>query len=753
MKPEMSELTPQAQAGGRDSVINGAPRSLTPFYCFFFVSGFCSLVYEVVWLRLVVAKFGVTTPMVSIMLSVFMAGLGLGSWSGGRLIKSWARKASAFLPLRLYAGLELVIGLSAVVVPALLAVGYETLQSSGSALQWGSAGFYLLSGAWVSVALLPWCTAMGATFPFAMSAIGKLNESKEGRSFSYLYLANVLGAMAGTLIPAFVLIEILGFQGTLYFACALNLLLAASAFAYSMTVPRYGAARDSDGEARTTAPKDNRLLVQLFVTGLCSMALEVVWIRQFTVYLGNVVYAFAIILALYLGATFAGSALYRRLARSGDPARFNVAWIFFGIAALLPLLSADPRFPIPESLYLATSLVLGGLRTAIGIVPFSALAGFVTPMLVDRWSNGVPDLAGRAYAVNVVGSILGPLVAGFWIVPVAGEHWGLLVIALPLFYLGFTASRGSRDRLTWASAAAVASVLLLVFARDYSVKFPNHIELRDHTATVVASGEGMKRRLLVNGTGMTKLTPITKMMAHLPIAFHRGAMERGLVICMGMGTTFRSMLSWGIDATVVELVPSVPKLFSFFHPDAPALLASGRAHIIVDDGRRFLERSTQKFDVMAIDPPPPIGAPTSSLLYSLEFYRTVKPHLAPGGVLQVWCPGGDDATTAAITKALLQSFAYVRAFDSLEGWGTHYIVSEQPIRDPDIQKVVAQMPPEAKRDMVEFNPNWTPAKMLSDVINEEFDVDQMAGLDRSTPPITDNRAVNEYFLVRAVEGK
>ncbi len=58
------------------------------FLAFFFVSGFCSLVYEVIWLRLSMAKFGVTTPMVSIVLSVFMAGLGLGSWLGGK----WMRR-------------------------------------------------------------------------------------------------------------------------------------------------------------------------------------------------------------------------------------------------------------------------------------------------------------------------------------------------------------------------------------------------------------------------------------------------------------------------------------------------------------------------------------------------------------------------------------------------------------------------------------------------------------------------------------
>ena len=74
--------------------------------------------------------------------------------------------------------------------------------------------------------------------------------------------------------------------------------------------------------------------------------------------------------------------------------------------------------------------------------------------------------------------------------------------------------------------------------------------------------------LLVNGIGMTSLTPITKFMVHLPLAFHEGRPESALVICFGMGTTFRSALSWDIDTTVVELVPSVAKAFGFYHADA-----------------------------------------------------------------------------------------------------------------------------------------------------------------------------------------
>jgi spermidine synthase len=717
------------------------------FYAFFFISGFCSLVYEVVWLRLAVAKFGVTTPLVSIVLSVFMAGLGIGSWAGGKFIRRFD-KSSAAAPLRLYALLELLIGLSGFAVPLMFDAGYHLLQNSGRSLVWGSSGYYLGSGGWILIALLPWCTCMGATFPFAMAAIRKVNLQEAGHSFSFLYLANVLGAVAGTLIPAFVLIELFGFRATLYIASALNGLLALGVVAFSLTIGEAEAATAKPDSISATGSAEKGALWLLFTTGLCSMAMEVVWIRQFTVYLGNVVYAFSVILALYLLATFAGSSIYRKRVRSHEVTVFSPVWVFVGLSALLPLLFADPRLPAPQNIETAAaSLAYGAVRVAFGICLFSGLAGFLTPMLVDRWSAGNPDRAGRAYSVNILGSILGPLLAGFCVLPWAGERGGLCLLAVPLFVIGgISALRGPRAIY---AAAVAASLLLALLTRDYGTQFARRMELRDYTATVIATGEGMSRRLLVNGTGMTKLTPITKMMVHLPLSWLKQPPTNGLVICFGMGTSFRSMLSWGINATVVELVPSVPKLFGYFHADGPELLESPRAHVVIDDGRRFLERSSEQYDVIAADPPPPIGAPASSLLYSEEFYAIIKPHLRAGGIVQVWCPGGDDATMAAITKSLRNSFPYVRAYDSIEGWGTHFLASMTPLAASTAKELARRLPPGAAADLVEWNPESTPEEMFEEVVGDEEHLKDFIAADPSVPPLTDNRPINEYFLLRS----
>lgn len=732
------------------------------FFGFFLLSGFCSLVYEVVWLRLAMAKFGVTTPMVSIVLSVFMGGLALGSWGGGVLARRLERFGAA-TPLRLYGLTEFIIGISGLLVPYLINLGYEILRGQGPVLAWDSSLYYLVSGSWIALALLPWCTCMGATFPIGLAAIRKTTTDSQ-RSFSYLYLSNVLGAILGTLIATFFLIELLGFRGTLRVVSSLNGILAATVFAVSFG--QFPSTAMAGPVAEQREPRHlyhwpiGSALWLLFVTGVCSMALEVVWIRQFTAYLGNVVYSFAIILSLYLAATYAGSHIYRSWVRSHDPQESAKAWVFLGLLALLPLPFADPFFPLPSDLLGAV------IRTALAVAPFSAVLGFLTPMLVDLFSRGDPDRAGRAYSVNVLGAIIGPLLAGFWILPWLGDHWALVSLSLPLFGIGLlTVFRRAPDVASRHTAfsnqalyagVVLLSILLATITRGYEAVFRHRVELRDYTATVIAAGEGRRKSLLVNGVGMTVLTPITKFMAHMPLAFLDRNPQNGLVICFGMGTTFRSMLSWGMESTAVDLIPSVPKLFGYYHPDAPELLKSPLAHIAVDDGRRFLDRSANSYDVITLDPPPPISTPTSSLLYSREFYSILRKHLRPGGIVQVWLavldPGWDLGTQAAATKALEESFPYIRVFESLGGVGFHFLASDQPIPPRDAQALASRLPPAAMADFVEWGPAPSAAEMFARVLQREVRLDSLAAGDPRVPAIQDDQPINEYFFLRRAFG-
>ncbi len=712
------------------------------FFVFFFVSGFCSILYELVWLRLSMAQFGVTTPLVSTVLSMFMAGLGLGSWLAGRLVREYDERTRVSA-LKLYALTELLIGVSAILVPHELAAGRAFLVRLPLS---SSLAYYLASGLCVGLTLLPWCGCMGATIPVAMLAIRNRFPEESGRSFSFLYLANVLGAIAGSLIPL-LLIELCGFRGTLKAGAGLNLLLAAAAVALSFRLPALSTAGlpEPRANASSTPHADHRaMLALLFGTGCTSMGIEVVWIRQFTPYIGTVVYAFATILGLYLLFTFIGSRIYRA-SQSGCGLGSGLPWALLGATAMISALSASPAFHLSH-----------GLRVILGVAPFSGIAGFLTPMLVDRWSGGDPDRAGGAYAMNVVGCIAGPLLSGFVLLPVLGERWVLMVFAVPWLLVGAvwhgenSTSAKSGGWQVVASYGVIVIALLIPFVGvGYGEQFAHRVVLRDSTATVIATGNGMQKKLLVNGYGMTSLTPITKMMAHLPLTTLDRRPANVLIICFGMGTTYRSILSWDIPVTAVELVPSVPQLFWFYHSDAARLLQSPLSHIVIDDGRRYLERTRQQYDIIIIDPPPPVEAAGSSLLYTKEFYGTIRQRLAPDGILQQWLPEtGDRVTQASVARALAESFPYARVFGSVEHWGHHFSASAMPIPNRAATERALRMPPAALRDMMEWGPEATPEQQFAVVLDSEIPISEVMARAPDAPAIADDRPINEYYVLR-----
>jgi spermidine synthase len=717
---------------------------------FFLLSGLCSIVYELVWLRLAMAKFGVNTPLVSIVLSVFMAGLGAGSWIAGWATRRYGDRIRVSA-LRLYGFIELLIGISALVVPLEFALGSRLLENMAGQVSMSSGTFYLLSGPWLALTLVPWCACMGATIPVAMFAIRHSLADPTQRSFSFLYLSNVIGAVGGACIaPA--LIELYGFHGTLRTGAMLNALifvlaLVVSFAAQKSAAPSSAAAPEPSSTPAILGASERSALLLLFTTGLTTMGAEVVWIRLYTYFIGPVVYSFALILAAYLAATFLGSMAYRVWSRQQRDHESRLLWISLAFFGLLPLLTADARLFLNND-----------LRVILGVAPFAGIVGFLTPMLVDRWSGGDPDRAGRAYAVNIVGCILGPLLAGFILLPLFGERTSLLLLALPWFGMALLGGKRKEAAEThpaagWHSITAavllMGSVVIFAYSKDYEALFPKGIVLRDSTATVIAAGEGMDKRLLVNGFGMTVLTPVTKMMAHFTLASLTTPPRNVLIVCFGMGTTFRSAMSWGIPVTAVELVPSVPTLFTYYHPDGAALLASPRAHVVIDDGRRFLDRTAQKFDAIIIDPPPPTEAAGSSLLYSRDFYVLAKQHLAPGGILQQWFFFGDNADRAAVTRALTDVFPYVRVFQSM--WGDpsfHLLASDSPILDRTATDLVTRTPPAAIKDMMEWGPGKTPQEQYELLLSRERSPQQFIARSPGTPALDDDHPINEYFRIR-----
>lgn len=731
-------------------------------FLLFFLSGFSGLVYQIVWLRLAFASFGVVTPVISVVLSVFMLGLGLGSWFAGTTVRRWPW--SRPVALRAYAAAEFVIGLGGIAVPLLFHWSESVLLPIGET---DSATYLAASAAAISLALAPFCLCMGVTFPFMMQAIRA--ESRQDDSFSFLYLANVLGAVCGVFLTPVALVELFGFRGALALAVLGNWTAAFVSMRLSWGVIGSDAAparEDLTAEA-AAAPvvpvaaadlpesrqNDRLALVVLFTTGLTSIGMEVVWTRAFMPVLTTQVYAFSGLLLTYLVATWCGSFLYRRhLARKRTISN-QALLALLSLVAFGQLLQADPRLAIsmdwgPQALWLL-----------LGILPYCATLGYLTPKLIDEYSRGEPGPAGHAYAINVLGCILGPLIASYVLLPYTGLQWSGVILALPLWILaavalrrGFpgVASRGFgplTELLCWGLAGALGLAAAFVGTSYEELLAARGGKVyRDHTATVIAVETNGHKDMMVNGKYITSLTPATKLMAHLPLAHLAEPPQSSLVICFGMGTTYRSLLSWGIEATAVELVPSVRDAFGFYFDDADEILANPRGRIVIDDGRRFLHRTDQLFDVITLDPPPPVEAAGSSLLYSREFHRLIKTRLNERGILQQWFPGGELKTFQAILRSIVAEFEYVRIFKAIDVSGYHILCSRHPIPLRSAAELTARMPEAARMDLVE----WSGELSVEDHFQMLLLNERIPGLllhSNEHLILTDNRPVNEYYLL------
>ncbi len=714
----------------------------------FFISGFCGLLYQVIWLRLAYASFGVIAPVMSLVISIFMLGLGLGSWLGGRWITRLTRK-TGMSAINFYALTELFIGLGAFAVPELFSNASNILLAFG---EMDSLQYLLVSALLMSSSILPWCILMGFTFPFMMSFMQEADRSNS-ESFSFLYLSNVIGAMSGTLLTAFVLVELVGFKTTLHMAAILNFLIASISLILGISYP-YNKSCIMDDRATSESSVFSDLsrresiiaLMILFTTGFTSMSMEVVWIRAYTPLFGNNIYSFASLLTIYLAATWAGSSFYRKQLSVKKTTETSGIITNLSVVSFFPILLNDPRLG-------------GGMPMALlSIMPFCALLGYLTPKLIDQYSKGMPASAGVAYAVNIIGCIIGPILTSYVLLPLGGIKVSLIVLAFP--YVFFFLYYASKDNLKphWHIAMGALTFIFFLcstlisytYEEFYKKNYANSIVRRDHTATVVSYGNDFKKSLLTNGIGMTHLTPITKNMAHLPLSFISRRPESALNICFGMGTTYRSLMSWDIDVTAVELVPSVKDAFGFYFDDAETILKNPKGRIVIDDGRRFMNRTTRAYDVITIDPPPPLEAAGSSLLYSEEFYSVAKKHLKEGGILQQWSPPGEEKILNAVARSLINSFPYVKAFTSIEDWGIHFIASTSPIKTLEVDEMISRMPDAARKDLLEWANGRDLRETVKSIIIREINLQNLLNDDKKII-ITDDKPFNEYCLLRRLK--
>jgi spermidine synthase len=653
-------------------------------YAITFASGAAALVYEILWIRELRLVLGSTTASISTVVAAFMAGLALGSVVIGRRVDRARR------PLLWYAALEAGIVVSALAV-LVLVPGLDRLYPALASAT-GESGMALALARFVLVfgLLLVPTSLMGGTYPVLVKAMAR-DAAAFGGTAGRLYAANTAGAVAGCLLTGVVLLGALGTYGCYAVAIVLNLVAGAAAWALGRgaVAARVAAPGAATAPSERAAPAAARRAVAwtIGLSGAMALGYEIVWSRALAKVLGHSIYAFTLVLAVYLAGIAAGGALAApwldRLRRPASAFAWGLLALGVTAGASLHLV---PLLPFREYVlgmepygYLLDNLLGAGV---ILLLP-TLLLGALLPLAVKICA---PDLAragrdvGRIYGWNTVGSIAGSLAAGFVLVPRFGSQASIALLATInlglVIWVGWAAGwRIVRLGVTCAALVAVAASLrsglgspilrdkalarveeqiggplrLLYFGED------------DVTAVGLVEEPNGVRRLAADGVIMTHWTLETIFMAHLPLAAAR-APSRVLVLCLGMGNTFAAAVRHPVRVEAVELSPKVVEAFRVLHGGAPPGGANGT--ITVGDARNAVYLAREPVDVITVDPPPPLFAAGTAYFHTREFLALCRRAIRPGGVVSLWIPFGQ--CTLDEFKSLLKTFRAV--FPRMSVW-------------------------------------------------------------------------------------
>ncbi len=646
-------------------------------YLIFFASGATGLVYEVIWVRLTGLVFGNTSFSIATVLGAFMAGLALGSWLLGRLADRYER------PLRMYGLLEILIGVSAILVP----IAFRSMEG----IYWGLAptlssvaGADLFVRFISSFAIMVVPTfLMGGTLP-VISRFFVNSTSEVGSQLGKLYALNTFGAALGTLGAALILIPGFGMQLTTIWIAALNVGLGLLAIRIDLgqePTPVWGETRtiepaEHSGSARS---RDRLVAVTLMVSGFAALIYEVAWTRALSAMIGSSTYAFAIMLVTFLAGIGLGSTWASRFRPSASIRMLGLLQLgvaFGGLVFLVGYLWAP---------YLLVSMIRALFYSfpAVLTVQFVVCAslmilatffmGATFPIGAQLYSNRLQVLGqriGSIYSINTVGAIFGSVAAGFVLVPVIGTERTILMgmflnSAMALLLLSDAHPRVALTRWAAVGMLIVSTVSMrgevfwdpdsldrgvLIYARQFEAR--PQLRLAEHYADtdVVYFEEGNNANISVrrganyvglrtngkvdasNGDDMTTQLLI----GYLP-GFHHPAPEKTLVIGYGAGITtgVAAVFPETLRVDCVEIEPAVLGAAPWFDELNRRSYDDPKVNIIEGDARNFLNVTSETYDIIISEPSNPWIAGIGSL-FTAEFYELAASALEPDGVFAQW---------------------------------------------------------------------------------------------------------------------
>ncbi len=656
------------------STLTSAPRSANAgvswLLLLFIGSGCSALIYEITWFQTLQLFVGSSAISLGVLLATFMGGMCAGSWAFARIV------SPHWHPLRVYALLELLIGVCAVGLwwgaPLAERIYIENVG--------GGAAGVALRALVAAACLLPPTILMGATLP----AISRWMESSPAgvSRIGLFYGANILGAVFGCLSAAFYLLRVYDLTTATWTAVAINAAVAIASLVLAWLLPYDRSLNDPPASPAATGAPRYAPYAAIAASGFAALGAEVVWTRDLSLLLGATVYTFAIILAVFLIGLGIGSGLgsgwarqtaqpWRALAFCQIGAAASAAWASWMLSVSLPYWPIDPG--LSWSPWFGFQLDMA--RCLWTVLPAAICWGASFPLALAAAARGQDParLVGGVYAANTLGAILGAVYFSLAAIPLFGVQIAEQTListslgsALVMLIVG-RKTAGPAGQAGWLLSggqisAAVATIVLggavvatLPAAPPGVAAYGRYLVTMVDEPLYLFHGEGMNasiavsqfddgtRNFHVSGKVVASSEPqdmkLQRMLGHLP-ALLLAQPKSVLIVGCGAGVTAGCFVAHpSIERIVIcEIEPLIPKTAGvFFGEENHFVMDDPRVEVVFDDARHFLATTREKFDIITSDPIHP-WVKGAAALYSREYYKICLDHLNPGGIVTQWVP-------------------------------------------------------------------------------------------------------------------
>jgi len=673
----------------------------------FFVSGFSALIYQITWQRLLALFSGLGHYTITVIVTAFMAGLGIGSYLSGFYADSISRKKSILS----FAACEILIALFALASPLLL---YDVIYMRLGFLAKYAGVIPIIH---FSVLFIP-TFLMGASLPLLSKGLVSDIESAS-QTIGILYGVNTLGAGVGSLAAVYLLLPKMSIPSVIHFAAALN----ASIGFLVVVLYRKSATEGPTKEQTEWVEADvyggmQRLDIWFglaFVAGFIALAYEMVWFRTLWVALKVNPQTFGSVLGILLSCMGIGSVLgvcFTRRVQSSKRAYLFSQWLLGMVAGMIILWMCYGRnsweyldklssywngldffTPAYDALgffriHIALPLIMLGLP--------SAVMGFTFPFLqkiIQIDTRYIGRRVGKVGLYIILGNILGSVVTGTFLFKYMGTSKTFATIVAMSSIFGFCAFlRNRKLPKLLAIMAATMSIGLACLIPGNSHFWAAFHGTQGHNLAISEDLLGLiaykkvhnKDILHVQGRYMAQLPFADNhiMLGAVPVLIHNNPKE---VFVIGFGS---GGVSWGAGCsgsvkavTCYEVMKGEIDILKEIelskYPAVRQLLSDPRFKITYSDGRLALLLSDKKYDVIELDVWNDNAF--SSTLLSVEFYSLVRERLKEGGL---FCTSLHYSEVVLNTAASV--FPYVTIVNDIAVFSLQPLKS---VRDEIIKKV------------------------------------------------------------------